>query len=238
MTGLYRLYSASGVLLYVGIADNIPSRLKQHSKDKPWWPEVTSTAFQQFATRAEAEAAEKAAIRTEQPAHNVVHNRQRKRPPATFAERHINWMCELCGEPIDTTAGKEPGYLQIKTSEATRWHSQTREWHHEYPDGEFVPGSHPGGLRMANMRAVGAKPKPMHWEIVCQPCDSERNAKRESDGLAPDGEHYWVDLARVKTPGNFLEWTAHLMEKVWVRDHTDWLHLTAKVAGWLGSKGC
>mgnify|MGYP003404843917 CR=1 FL=1 len=240
MTGLYRLYSASGVLLYVGIADNIPSRLKQHSKDKPWWPEVTSTAFQQFATRAEAEAAEKAAIQTERPVHNVVHNRAAK-PAATFAERHINWTCELCNEPIDLAAGKEPGYLQITSTEARRWHIEHQDWQQKYPDGFKTPASSGERRPLRAVRAVQVfldRPKPMHWEHVCKPCDYARNAAREAEGLNPDGGHYWIDLARVKTPGNFLEWTAHVMAKSWVAKHSDWLDLTAKVAGWLGSKGC
>lgn len=233
MTGLYRLYSAQGVLLYVGIADNIPSRLKQHSKDKPWWPEVASTAFQQFPSRAEAEAAEKRAIQSEQPLHNVVHNRNRRKPTATFTERHINWLCELCGEPIDLTAGKEPGYLQITSAEARRWHVEHQEWQRTYPDDESQQR-----LRPVSLRKYAEKPNPMHWEHVCKPCDEARNAAREAEGLAPDAGHYWIDLARVKTPGNFLEWTAHVMDKSWVAQNSDWLDLTAKVAAMLGSKGC
>lgn len=236
MTGLYRLYSAAGTLLYVGIADNIPNRLKQHSKDKAWWPEVTSTAFQQFDTRAEAEAAEKRAIQTERPVHNIVHNQARK-PAAVFSERYINWLCELCAEPIDLTAGKESGYLQITNAEATRWHTENREWQRQYPDGVY-DGPDTGGLRTANMTAVGATPKPMHWEHVCKQCDTARNDAQQAQGLEPDGGHYWVDLTRVRTPGNFLEWTAHVMAKPWAAEHTDWLKLTAKVAGWLGSSGC
>lgn len=236
MTGLYRLYSAQGVLLYVGIADNIPTRLKQHSKDKPWWPEVASTAFQQFPSRSEAEAAEKRAIKTERPVHNVMHNGQSKKPAATFTERNINWACELCHEPIDLTAGKEPGYLQVTSAEAHRHRAETVAWNERWPDGEHEPGG--STWKPLNLEAVFDKPKRMHWEVICRPCDQARNQQREADGLTPDGGHYWVDLARVRTPGNFLEWTAHVMEKGWVAKDTDWLDLTAKVAAMLGSKGC
>lgn len=241
MTGLYRLYSAQGELLYVGIADNIPTRLKQHSKDKPWWPQVASTAFQQFTTRAEAEAAEKRAIQTERPVHNVVHNGRRHKPAATFSERHINWVCELCGEPIDLMAGKEPGYLQITTAEAKRWHTEHQEWQRKYPDGITTAPAAQGRrapLRAAPLNAYFEMPAPMHWEHVCKACDTSRNAAREAEGLPPDGGHYWIDIARVKTPGNFLEWTAHVMSKPWVAQNTDWLHLTSHVASLLGSEGC
>jgi predicted GIY-YIG superfamily endonuclease len=228
MTALYRLYSADGVLLYVGIADNVLNRLKQHSKDKPWWPHVATTTHQTFPARADAEAAEKRAIRTERPVHNVVHNRQQ--PPATFVERHINWTCELCSSPIRLN-DKEPGYLQISAAEAQRWGSETREW----------KAAHPYGLNHPyddDLAAACTMPRRMHWEHICKSCDTARDAQREAMGLEADGGHYWVDLCRVKTPGNFLEWTAHVMAKRWVRDDTDWLDLTAKVAGWLGSRGC
>jgi len=71
---LYRFYDASDVLLYVGITVDPAARFKKHRGDKPWWDDVDHIGIEKFTTRKEAEAAEKKAIQTEQPLHNVVHN--------------------------------------------------------------------------------------------------------------------------------------------------------------------
>lgn len=70
-TALYRCYDLAGVLLYVGISDNLKARFAQHAADKPWWPEVTRKTVAWHPSRAEAEAAETAAIRAEHPRHNI-----------------------------------------------------------------------------------------------------------------------------------------------------------------------
>ena len=67
---LYRLYSASGDLLYIGISGNPPQRWLQHAADKPWWPEVdvANSSTEWFSTRDEALAMEALAIKSERPA--------------------------------------------------------------------------------------------------------------------------------------------------------------------------
>ncbi|RSN12849.1 hypothetical protein DMB42_11770 [Nonomuraea sp. WAC 01424] len=71
-TALYRLYDAADELLYVGITTDTAVRWQAHSTTK-WWPQVARKAVQWYATRAEAAAAEIAAIKTERPAHNRAH---------------------------------------------------------------------------------------------------------------------------------------------------------------------
>jgi len=73
-TALYRLRDASGRLLYVGISEAPLRRWAEHSKDKPWWPLVTTFTLQWFDSRNRALVAEARAIHTEKPLHNVVHN--------------------------------------------------------------------------------------------------------------------------------------------------------------------
>jgi predicted GIY-YIG superfamily endonuclease len=74
-TALYRLYSATDVLLYIGISTNPKSRFIQHSIYKAWWPSVTRTRVVWLeVTRQEALAIEAAAIRDEGPLHNGKHN--------------------------------------------------------------------------------------------------------------------------------------------------------------------
>lgn len=72
-TAVYRLFDANGELLYVGCSLNPPARCEKHSKHKPWWHEVADRADEWHDTRAEAEAAEKLAIQTENPKYNVCH---------------------------------------------------------------------------------------------------------------------------------------------------------------------
>lgn len=74
---LYRFYSATGELLYVGITLNPSARWKRHRRDKPWWSEVARITLETHPDRPAVLAAERAAIETEHPQHNVVHNGRR-----------------------------------------------------------------------------------------------------------------------------------------------------------------
>jgi len=67
---LYRLFDRDGAPLYIGISANPPVRLKQHSFEKAWWPEVASNTVEWFDDRASAARAEESAIRSEAPRHN------------------------------------------------------------------------------------------------------------------------------------------------------------------------
>ncbi|WIC40283.1 GIY-YIG endonuclease [Gordonia phage Holliday] len=71
---LYRFYNRAGVLLYVGITDNPLRRWKEHSKSKPWWPEVSQLTQDWYPDRASVEAAERHFIVNEHPKYNIVHN--------------------------------------------------------------------------------------------------------------------------------------------------------------------
>ncbi|MFF2650558.1 GIY-YIG nuclease family protein [Streptomyces sp. NPDC058045] len=70
-TALYRIYDASGVLLYVGITQNVEERWTAHERDKSWWPQVAAKTVEWFDTRPLALAAERYAVREESPVHNV-----------------------------------------------------------------------------------------------------------------------------------------------------------------------
>lgn len=75
MTTLYRFFDADERLLYIGIADNVGSRIKQHLADKPWWRTVATIKVEEYATRPEALEAERQAIRSERHLFNIVHNK-------------------------------------------------------------------------------------------------------------------------------------------------------------------
>lgn len=94
-TTLYRLFDQAGDLLYVGISTRPLQRVREHSKGQTWWTEVASQTFEHHPTRSEAARAELAAIRTENPRHNIVGAK-----PPTEAEIHERrqWdrLCRLC----------------------------------------------------------------------------------------------------------------------------------------------
>lgn len=72
---LYRLFSESGVLLYIGITDRGPRRWVEHARSKTWFGSVARFEIERFDSRPDLEAAEVLAIRSERPLYNVVHNR-------------------------------------------------------------------------------------------------------------------------------------------------------------------
>jgi predicted GIY-YIG superfamily endonuclease len=67
---LYRYWSTTGTLLYIGISINAVARLAQH-KGKVWFSRIAKITVERFETYAEAEAAELRAICYEGPIHNV-----------------------------------------------------------------------------------------------------------------------------------------------------------------------
>jgi len=84
-TFLYRLYDATGNLLYVGITSDIARRMNQHATDKAWWPEVARKTIELHPSRSDAGFAEMAAVRKEHPRHNV---RGRRDPDGSKAGGH------------------------------------------------------------------------------------------------------------------------------------------------------
>lgn len=80
---LYRFYDTHDRLLYIGITVSLPTRLTDHRDDKPWWRDVARMTVEHFADRESVLAAEKAAIVTERPLHNVHHNGHSTRTNAT-----------------------------------------------------------------------------------------------------------------------------------------------------------
>jgi predicted GIY-YIG superfamily endonuclease len=66
---VYRLFNASGELLYVGCPHEASRRILQHHT-KDWFNEVTSATFYHFETAEQASEAERTAILTEDPKYN------------------------------------------------------------------------------------------------------------------------------------------------------------------------
>lgn len=71
---LYRIYDASGVLLYVGATTKPSARVHTHSVTQPWWDDAARIDLQHFGALDELNSAERAAIESEKPRHNVLHS--------------------------------------------------------------------------------------------------------------------------------------------------------------------
>jgi len=79
-TALYRHFNSAGDLLYVGISKSAVARLGQHMHGSSWAHEISRVEIEHLPSRAEALAAEKAAIRSELPIWNKIHNRPAEGP--------------------------------------------------------------------------------------------------------------------------------------------------------------
>lgn len=91
---VYRLFNATGDLLYVGVSYDPQARFSAHRASQPWWDDVdvSRTALTWFPYRHAALTAETEAIRIEHPRHNNTPTSAR-----TKSIRHI----------------KEPAYVAV-----------------------------------------------------------------------------------------------------------------------------
>lgn len=69
-TYLYRLFDATGRLLYVGITVNVDFRMYSHAMSKSWWKDVETGDMALYPTRYAAGDAETAAINVQKPRYN------------------------------------------------------------------------------------------------------------------------------------------------------------------------
>lgn len=111
---LYRFYDADGLLLYVGITNQDMRRWIAH-ETREWWGAVASATVEHYDDRSAALDAERTAIKSERPVHNLTHafyqpSRRRARtpmPPSTKVEpvvipgmvngARVRWLRENTG---------------------------------------------------------------------------------------------------------------------------------------------
>lgn len=70
-TAVYRLYCASGRLLYIGMSRSPMRRFAAHVSERSWWAEVDMATLEWQDSREEARTAEVAAIHAEHPRYNI-----------------------------------------------------------------------------------------------------------------------------------------------------------------------
>ena len=115
-TWIYRLWSPHGVLLYVGITTNVQTRLSQHARDQPWWPQVAMVTSEVCGTRFDALQQEAAVIQSEHPLWNVAHVVDPASPPVILPEPVLIWRCSVCQRNTGP-ASIRPGVLRRSANE-------------------------------------------------------------------------------------------------------------------------
>jgi hypothetical protein len=78
-TALYRVFDATGQLLYVGITESPKRRWAHHVRLTPWWGETDHWIVEWHCTRWHAETAEIIAIKLSSPKYNVQHSKRQLR---------------------------------------------------------------------------------------------------------------------------------------------------------------
>jgi len=106
-TALYRHWDAEGQLLYVGISLSAVQRLAQHKAGSHWSDSINKVTIEYFENREAAHAAERAAVQSENPLHNI---QMKSRAQAKVEEvQQLHWLSRL--NLAQTVAGFNPMYL-------------------------------------------------------------------------------------------------------------------------------
>jgi len=101
-TALYRFFSKSDELLYIGISNCIPRRFDQHGDTKPWYTQVARMTVEHHPNRTKALIAEKAAIHAEKPKYNIQHNRRSSKRSTTAAPGRWLFASAISGVQFQT----------------------------------------------------------------------------------------------------------------------------------------
>lgn len=101
------MFSAANELLYVGLTCNPSRRMEKHSSDKGWWADVARIDMEHFPDRPSVAAAERAAIESEKPRHNIRMNGTKAKPDRVptgsacsncgYADPRPHPICQRCG---------------------------------------------------------------------------------------------------------------------------------------------
>ena len=113
---LYRFFDKENNLLYIGISINAYNRYKGHLATKTWMDGVANITLQGYNSRAEVEAAEIEAIRSENPKYNRIRYNKNERPSLEeLIDNMAQGMANLTADEIATAMkGAFEGYAQLK----------------------------------------------------------------------------------------------------------------------------
>jgi hypothetical protein len=115
---LYRAFDAAGLLLYVGISNDVFLRLGNHTAASAWVTHATTITLERHNNRESAVAAECCAIRGEDPVWNM-----QGRP----LDRFMRWMIAYPGRHADDVSDAELAEVIRQTAAAAEEYSRTVE---------------------------------------------------------------------------------------------------------------
>ncbi len=119
----------------------------------------------------------------------------------------LAWDCEVCAEPIADSAG----HVCVSYRELHERTRLAREWDEQH-----------AGTFAVSIGEFLTYPATVSWRVLHARCDPE-----------PDSDDYWIGVERIRTPGDVISWTAHLLGKRWLQV-TNWDDLLRTVATRLG----
>lgn len=123
-------------------------------------------------------------------------------------------ICEACKQSVRDG----DGFLYIVMHEVN---AVEQAWEvHEHKDcGRSAEGGELVFQSLAEfMEATKRLPQPARWHVHHKACDPQLHA-----------DCYSIEVKRIRTWAALAEWTAHLMDKQWLR-HTDWDRLLQNAA--------
>ena len=138
-TALYHIFDAADDLLYIGISNSFGRRWHEHSKVQPWWPDMRWQTVRWYDSREEAEAAEKAAIKIENPRYNIRHAVSATQANSTIWLKRADGVAErlremrrdadLAGHQMGAALGRsQPAVCRIERGQSVPTEADVRTW--------------------------------------------------------------------------------------------------------------
>ena len=128
---LYRFFDSSDALLYIGRTVNPGRRMEKHRDTQPWWSEVTRITMEQQPDLSTLCAAERQAIESEKPLHNVRMNERKSSHdvlPAAVVENPIDGLVGRwfhSWRPI--SEGQDTQYSTVRDGRTLEWQGEILE---------------------------------------------------------------------------------------------------------------
>lgn len=114
----------------------------------------------------------------------------------------LTWNCDHCNQLI----ADKKGYIAVSYADIDRYEEEVPKWETKHAE-PISPGS---ALVFISAAAYREYPPAAQWQTTHQECD-----------LNPDSHDYWMKVERLRTYERLLEFTAHIMEKKWIKS-TNW----------------
>jgi hypothetical protein len=124
-------------------------------------------------------------------------------------------ICQTCHKPI--AAGE--GSIWIKKTDLNATEQAAREWEERQEERTRQNN----GMPVYSALDLSEYPDEAHWRVSHHACSDTSTAM------------YSFEVQRCSTWAELVHWTAHLMEKDWLR-HTDWSDMLRETSDGSGSR--